>query len=469
MQSVLSELDEQRTAVRTFTEDWSGRELIDRAAGAARFLSEATQPGLPVPALVGSTAGSYALALGGALSAHPIAPLGVRLAVPELAEMVKGLEAGVLVADRPTEAIAAEAAELAGVRLVVFDDFAPTEPEFAPTTPDSVVLVLHTSGTTGRPKRVLVRDRAVYFRSRAYQTEFGLSPEDLYCSTGGFHHTGGVGMWFVAAACGAGILPMTRFSVEGWRAVGELHPTCGLLVPTMIDRLLEERSLAAVSLRALHYGTSPIHPKTLSEALEVLEGTTFTQAYGQTEGGPLTMLRHEDHLRALRGEPHLLASVGRPPRGVELRLEDVGEDAVGEVVARAKQVFMPGPDGWLHTGDLGRIDDDGYLFLQGRMGDKIIWGGENVYPLEVEQVLEEHPSVREAAVVGVESRRWGQTIKAFVVPSSEEQPPDFSVLADFVRSRLSGFKVPADWELAVALPRNAAGKLLRRRLGSDSH
>jgi acyl-CoA synthetase (AMP-forming)/AMP-acid ligase II len=467
MQAALAELDGMRTAVRTFTQEWSGRELLDRAGAAARFLARVDESGRPIPALVGSSPGSYALALGGAMSGHPIAPLGVRLAVPELVVLLKGLGASMLIADRPNEAPAAEAAQLAGVTSVVFDDFARVEPEFVPTAPETVVLVLHTSGTTGRPKTVLVRDDAVFHRSRAYQREFGLSQGDLYCSTGGFHHTGGVGMWFVAAACGAGIVPVPRFSVHAWRATGALAPTCGLLVPTMIDQLLEERCLDAVPLRALQYGTSPIHPQSLRKALEVLRGTTFTQAYGQTEGGPLTMLRHEDHLRALRGEPDLLASVGRPPEGVELRLDEVGEDGVGEVVARAKQVFRASSDGWLHTGDLGRLDDDGYLFLRGRMGDTIIRGGENVYPLEVERVLEEHPAVREAGVVGVESRRWGQTIKAVVVPARQEHPPDFSVLEEFARSRLAGFKVPAEWEMTSELPRNAAGKLLRRRLGGE--
>jgi acyl-CoA synthetase (AMP-forming)/AMP-acid ligase II len=234
----------------------------------------------------------------------------------------------------------------------------------------------------------------------------------------------------------------------------------------MIDLLLAERCLDAVRLRGLHYGTAPIHPETLREALAALPGTTFTQAYGQTEGGPLTMLRHEDHLRAQRGEPHLLMSVGQPPEGVELRLDDIGEDEVGEVVARARQVFLPGPDGYLHTGDLGRIDDDGYLYLHGRRGDKIIRGGENIYPLEIEQVLETHPSVREAAVIGIADRRWGQTIKAFVVPADPDQPPDFSALIAHVKSRLAGFKVPADWELTEELPRNPAGKLLRHRVAT---
>jgi acyl-CoA synthetase (AMP-forming)/AMP-acid ligase II len=118
----------------------------------------------------------------------------------------------------------------------------------------------------------------------------------------------------------------------------------------------------------------------------------------------------------------------------------------------------------LRTGDLGRLDTEGYLFLSGRRGDKIIRGGENVYPLEVEQVLESHPAVREAAVVGVPDRRWGEVIKAVIVPADDAVPPDTEELRTHVRARLAGFKVPTVWELAPALPRNASGKLLRRLL-----
>jgi acyl-CoA synthetase (AMP-forming)/AMP-acid ligase II len=463
MQAVLSALDSPSTAVRTFTEDWSGRELLDRAGTAARFLSDKEPLGHPIPALLGSDAAACALTLGGAVSGHPIAPLGTRLAVAELAPLVKAMGTSILVADRPNETLGAQTAEQAGVSLVVFDELRSGEPVLVPTGPSSVVLVLHTSGTTGRPKTVLVRDEAVFYRSRAYQDEFGLAPGDLYCSTGGFHHTGGVGMCFVALACGAGVLPLPGFTVDAWRAVGVLQPTCGFLAPTMIDLLVAEQCLEAVQLRALHYGSAPIHPATLRDALRALPRTTFTQAYGQTEGGPLAVLRHEDHLRAIGGEPHLLASVGRPPQGVELRLERVADDGVGEVVARARQVFMPGPDGWLHTADLGRLDD-GYLFLQGRMGDAIIRGGENIYPLEIERVLEAHPAVREAAVVGVASRRWGETLKAIVVPAEPAEPPEPSVLREHLKNQLAAFKVPADWELASELPRNVEGKLVRHRL-----
>jgi acyl-CoA synthetase (AMP-forming)/AMP-acid ligase II len=464
MEAVLRELDGDRVAVRTFRGDWSGRELLDRSAGAARFIERFAPLGTAVPALVGSTSASLALTVGGALSGRPIAPLGTRLAQPELVSLVKAIGASVLLADRANAELAGTTAAAAGAGVAVFDDFPPDDAGFVPTRPDSVVLVLHTSGTTGQPKPVSVSDEAIFHRAQAYREVFGLDGDDLYCSTGGFHHTGGVGMCFVAAACGAGVVPLTRFTVDAWRAVGELKPTCGLLVPTMIDMLLEEKALDAVPLRALQYGTAPIHPGTLQEALAALPSTRFTQAYGQTEGGPLTMLDHADHVRALHGEPALLASVGKPVGGVELRLEAPSVDGVGEVVARAGQVFLPGLDGWLHTGDLGRLDGEGYLFLHGRMGEKIIRGGENVYPLEVERVLETHDRVREAAVVGIDDRRWGQTIKAFVVPADTNHPPDVKALAVYVKSRLASFKVPTEWEFAAELPRNAAGKLLRHEL-----
>jgi acyl-CoA synthetase (AMP-forming)/AMP-acid ligase II len=271
-------------------------------------------------------------------------------------------------------------------------------------------------------------------------------------------------MLFVAFASGAGVVPFPRFSVAAWADVAELEPTCALLVPTMIDLLLEQHALAAVRLRALHYGTAPIHPETLRAALAAIPQTELAQAYGMTEGGPISMLSHADHLRALEGRFHLLGSVGRPLPNVELRLDAPTADGVGQIVVRAGQVFQPGPDGWLHTGDLGRLDDQGYLFLAGRLGDTIIRGGENIYPLEVERALELHPLVLEAAVTGVPDRRWGQTVKAFIVPADPSRPPDVADLGAHTRALLASFKVPSHWEMLEALPRNPAGKLLRSRL-----
>jgi acyl-CoA synthetase (AMP-forming)/AMP-acid ligase II len=137
---------------------------------------------------------------------------------------------------------------------------------------------------------------------------------------------------------------------------------------------------------------------------------------------------------------------------------------VGEVVARGEHLFLRDDDGWLRTGDYGRLDPEGYLYLTGRRGDRIIRGGENVYPLEVEHVLEQHPGVREAAVVGIDDQRWGQIIRAIVVPSDPSQPPAEQDLRAHARARLAGFKVPTEWIYAEALPRNANGKLVRREL-----
>src|SRR5438270_3813319 len=297
MDAVLSEMEQAATAVRAFEGDWSGPELIERAGGAARHLCRIVEPGTIVPALLGASPLSIALTLGGALSDRPIAPLGTRLSAWELQQLVAGVGTGVLLSDGPNLALARLVAEGVGVKAELVPDPPRADPDFVPTGPDSVVVVLHTSGTTGRPKMVKVRDSAIFHRSRAYRAEMGLGPGDLYCSTGGFHHTGGVGMLFVAAACGAGMVPFPRFSVEAWEAMAGLKPSCALLVPTMIDLLLERGALAEVSLRALHYGTAPIHPDTLTAALKAIPGTEFTQAYGMTEGGPLSLLTHDDQLR----------------------------------------------------------------------------------------------------------------------------------------------------------------------------
>ena len=134
------------------------------------------------------------------------------------------------------------------------------------------------------------------------------------------------------------------------------------------------------------------------------------------------------------------------------------------MIARADHLFATGVDGWLRTGDLGRLDGDGYLYLVGRRGDMIIRGGENVYPMEVENRLLEHPRIADAAVIGVPDRLLGEVIKAFVVPADPADPPAAGELRAFARAALAGFKVPARWEFVPSLPRNATGKLLRRQL-----
>jgi acyl-CoA synthetase (AMP-forming)/AMP-acid ligase II len=239
-------------------------------------------------------------------------------------------------------------------------------------------------------------------------------------------------------------------------------------VSSQLEILLEVGALDLGGLEVLQYGGSPVHPDTLRAALATLPRTRFVQIYGQTEGSPITLLDHDDHLRALDGEAALLTSNGRPVRGLELQVTECDERGIGEIRARAAHLFAPGEDGWLVTGDLGRVDDDGYLFLSGRRGERIIRGGENIYPLEVERVLESHPAIAEAAVFGVADRRLGERISALVVVGPAAHAPSEDELVLWCRERIARFKVPETWRFVDGLPRNAAGKLLRRALEPGS-
>jgi acyl-CoA synthetase (AMP-forming)/AMP-acid ligase II len=331
--------------------------------------------------------------------------------------------------------------------------------------PSSAAFLLHTSGTTGLPKPVpYVQDRLAR-RALVNARLCGLGPGCVYASASGFHHIAGLGNYVVALAAGAALAPMPRFTVEAWQDLGKLGVTHALTVPTMLEMLLDADALALPALRILQYGAAPIHPDTLRRTLDALPAVGLVNLYGQTEGSPITCLGPEDHLRIREeGREDLLLSVGRAAPGVELRIERRDESGVGEVVARAGHLFLGDEDGWLRTGDLGHLDEDGYLFLQGRRGEKIIRGGENIYPLEVERVLESHPGVREAGVVGVPDRRWGENVKAVIVAVDPGQPPAPDELRAHVRAHLAGFKVPTDWAYLDELPRNANGKLLRRQL-----
>jgi acyl-CoA synthetase (AMP-forming)/AMP-acid ligase II len=241
-------------------------------------------------------------------------------------------------------------------------------------------------------------------------------------------------------------------------------------VPTVLEMLLDDGALALPDLRVLQYGASPIHPVTLRRVLDALPGVDLVNIFGQTEGSPVTCLTAQDHRRiVVESRDDLLASVGRAATGVDVRIEEPDDLGIGEVVARADHFFRVDRDGWLRTGDIGRLDGERYLFLSGRRGDKIIRGGENIYPIEVEQVLEHHPGIREAAVVGVPDRRWGEIVRAVVVLADPGQQPDFDDLRAHVRTHLAGFKVPAEWMVADALPRNAAGKVVRHHLLFDRH
>jgi acyl-CoA synthetase (AMP-forming)/AMP-acid ligase II len=286
----------------------------------------------------------------------------------------------------------------------------------------------------------------------------------VYATASAFHHQAGVGLVLVALGAGATLVSLPRFSVDNWRTLGDLSPTHATVVPALIETLLAADALYLPSLRWIQYGSSPIHPDTARRLLADYPQIRLVQQMGQTEGSPLTTLYHEDHLDAVASSPHRLESVGRPVPRSELRIEHPDENGIGEICSRAEHYFLTDPDGWLRTGDMGRRDEDGFVYIAGRRNDGINRGGETVYPVEVERVVEAHPGVREVAVAGRPDRRLGQAVHAFVVPVEPGDPPPAHELTAFALERLARFKVPYEWHFVDTLPRNASGKILRRVL-----
>ncbi|MGW3106310.1 class I adenylate-forming enzyme family protein [Streptomyces sp. NPDC001100] len=462
--TVLAAYDHSRPAVRFGDLTWTGHELLDRAAGAADWLDTlGLDPGAPVPALAATSADALALVIGGAGSGHPLAPLGVRMTPYEIVAVVEASGAQLLLAQPEFAELGEQVAKLSGRRSVVVPELRPsTRPLTA--EPDDLAVVLHTSGTTGLPKPVPMTQRRLAARARVNGRLCALDPDSFYGGSAPFHHIAGLGNIAVALAAGALITGLPRFTVEGWALLRTLGVTHTSMVPAMLETLLTAGQAHHETLRVLQYGGAPVRPGTLRRTYEAMPGVRMLNMFGQTEGSPISVLTPEDHREAVAGRTELLRSVGRPAPGVELRVRDTGLDGVGEIHARADHFFRIDAEGWLHSGDLGRVGEDGYLYLYGRGTDMIIRGGENVHPLEVETVLAAHPGVADVAVTGAPDERLGQTVVAFVVPADPDSPPETTSLRAHARTRLSGFKVPVRWWFVDHLPRNANGKVVRQRL-----
>jgi acyl-CoA synthetase (AMP-forming)/AMP-acid ligase II len=453
-------------AVIGLGEVWSGDDLLAYGAGAADWLDRMGAPdGQPVPALVSSTPSAFALVVGAATSMRPLAPLGPRHTVRELVACLQSIGSALLVAEAPFADLATEVAAVTGGRVAVLPELMRSSRPLQFDPPgDAIAFVLHTSGTSGLPKAVAYRQDRMGRRAEINMGLGSLDRGSVFASASPFHHIAGWGNYAVALAARSAIVAVPRFSVESWKELATYGTTNALVVPTMIEMLLEAGALDIGTIRFLHYGGSQIHPDTLARVLQTLPDVGLVNIYGQTEGSPITCLTPDDHRRAASGRTDLLASVGRAAPDIELRIDRSDERGVGEVWARGFHLMRQDDNGWLHTGDAGCIDAEGYLYLSGRKGDMIIRGGENVYPQEVEQILVEHPAVRECAVVGVPDIKWGQTVRALVVATDPDAPPDPEELRAWARSQLAGFKVPTEWSFVPQLPRNAAGKVLRRHI-----
>jgi o-succinylbenzoate---CoA ligase len=307
--------------------------------------------------------------------------------------------------------------------------------------PGDVLTVVHTSGTTGEPKPVELTFGNHRASAAASADALGVDPRDRWLCPLPLHHVGGLGVLIRCAVSHTTAVLHERFDAERVKRTFEAgEVTLASLVPTMLVRLREAGLRRAPNLRAIALGGGPIPAGLLEWAEDA--GIPVTPVYGMTETCS----------QVAAGSP------GRPLEGVELEVGPAGEILVRGPMVAAKEIAA---DGWLHTGDLGRLDGHGRLHVEGRLKELIVTGGENVAPLEVEQTLLAHPAVADAAVTGRSDPEWGEAIAAFVVA---REPVDPEQLRAWCRERLQPHKVPKEIALVAAVPRNAAGKLLRARL-----
>jgi long-chain acyl-CoA synthetase len=421
-----------------------------------------------------------------------LVPLNWRLAVPELTRIVADAAAPLLIAGSAFTDTAFELADALPALLRVVEvgpDYErwiathdPVDPGGSGASGDTVVQ-MYTSGTTGVPKGVLTTHRNLAAAAET-SPRWGFDADTVSLTPLPMFHIGGIGWAFLGLWSGATTILVSEFVPEPVLDVLERERvTNAVFVPTMLQMLAAvpgaaERDYSA--LRSIAYGASPITTPVLKAALRTFRCALFG-IYGLTETtGAAVQLDAADHDPDGPRE-HLLRSVGRPYPWVELRIVDpltraaCGPHEVGEVWLRAPNVmagYFNRPvetaaaltaDGWLRTGDGGYLDDRGYLFLTDRIKDMIVSGGENVFPVEVEEVLAQHPAVDQVAVIGVPDERWGETVKALVVLRTGAVAGADELIA-FARDRLAGYKLPRSLEFVGDLPRTPSGKVLKREL-----
>jgi acyl-CoA synthetase (AMP-forming)/AMP-acid ligase II len=349
---------------------------------------------------------------------------------------------------------------------------------------DNLAALMYSSGTTGRPKGVRISVHGLLWVVDVFGAQFDMVPTSVVLVPTPYYHIAAGGCSLITLFAGGTIVQFREPTPPAiLNRLVEQRATHAVMVPALINFLVASPEAATAdfsSLRHIIYGASPISESLMVRAHRLF-GAALSQSYGLTETiGVATFLRPEDHVPD-PATVHRLRSAGRPLPGMEVAVVDPATGAplptgeAGEVVTRGpsvtsgywgnesatREAFLE--ENWLRTGDVGSLDDDGYLYLRDRIKDLIVSGGENVYPAEVENVLAAHPAVAEVAVVGAPSERWGETPVAFVVPVAGQQVDEGELIA-FCRERLAHYKCPTRVELSTALPRNPSGKVLKREL-----
>ncbi len=416
--------------------------------------------------------------------------LNWRLSAPELEYVLQHSEASVLLVGEELAPVVAQMS-LDGVRVLPLGEryeallaqHEPIDPQ-APAAGGDVVMQLYTSGTTGRPKGAMLTNDNLWSLVSQTAPVLGLTEDSEHLVVMPLFHIGGSGLALMGLYAGCRTLLLSEFvPATVLQVLREERITNALFVPAMLNAMTLVPGAADAAfpdLRTIVYGASPITEDVLSRAMSTF-GCAFLQVYGLSEtSGTVSYLPARDHEPGPRREV-LLRSAGRPYPWVEVKVVDVvtgadlGPGQTGEVWTRSSAVmkgYWKQPqdtadvltaDGWFRTGDAGFVDEGGYVFLTDRLKDMIISGGENVYPVEVENVLAAHPSVADVSVIGVPDDRWGETVKAVVVAAPGAVIDPAGLIAH-ARLSLAGFKCPTSVDVVEALPRNPSGKVLKRQL-----
>lgn len=352
--------------------------------------------------------------------------------------------------------------------------------------PDNLAWLFYTSGTTGHPKGAMLTHRNLLTMAEQFLLCINPAlPDDVLLHAAPITHGSGCSIFHHIAVGAASAFPATRAfdPPKIFEAIQRYRATTLFLVPTMINVLLASPDKAKYDLSSLHtifYGGAPMYVEQLLEAVRAF-GPIFVQLFGQGEA-PMacTSLPKKEHLA---GEDPVklarLASAGRETTGVRVRIvddeeRDVPAGQMGEIVVRGDLVmkgYWRKPEatadtlrgGWLHTGDIGYLDSDGYLYITDRKKDMIISGGSNIYPREIEEVICRHPAVFEVAVIGIPHEKWGETVKALVVPREGMRATEAEII-EHCKRHMASYKKPQSVEFLPTLPKNAYGKVLKREL-----
>jgi fatty-acyl-CoA synthase len=460
-------------------------EMLERTRATAAWLDEKGRPNVGI--LDQNSEAIPLLLFGAGMSGRVFAPLNYRLAEEALASILGRLAPALIVTGDDISLPAGAAGDLEVVDrteyLVATTKAADAEAFWMPD-PEDIAVLLFTSGTTGAPKGAVLRHRHLVTYIISTVEFLGSTEDEAALISVPPYHVAGISAILSSVYSGRRMVQMESFQPDAWVALArDEQITHAMVVPTMLGRILdvvEREGTGLPHLRHLSYGGGRMPVSTIERALSLLPGVDFVNAYGLTEtSSTIAVLTPDDHREALSSDDpaarRRLASVGRPLPTLELEIRDadgtvlaVGE--VGEIHVRGEQVsgeYLGGAvldtEGWFATKDGGFVDAEGFLYVEGRLDDVIVRGGENMSPGEIEETLLAHEAVAEVGVFGVPDTEWGEKVVAAVVVTEGTAPTE-AELQEWVRSHLRSSRTPARVVFIEELPYNDTGKLLRRVL-----